>query len=93
MKQIDKHLRAFWVRYIGPTCFKGARVVVHDQRNNVRRYLPYDYALGDILDQGWAFLESKGIQPEFYCEVHKGGHHILTSNFTTQILGTKHDTP
>jgi len=92
MKTTDGHLRAFHIKYIGPTWTKGARVCVHDQRNNVRRYLPYDYSIGDVLDQGWAFLKAKGIDPEFYCELHQGGHHILTRNFTAQILGTKHET-
>ena len=86
----EQHLRAFTVKYLGPTCFKGARIVIHDQRFNVRRYLSYDYSVGNVLSQGWAFLESKGIDPAYYCEMHsmKGGHVILTENFTHHILGT-----
>ena len=84
-----KHLRAFKVRYISPTCFKGARVQIHDQRNNVRRYAPYDYSIGDVTEQAIAFLELRGISVEWFAELKGGEMLLLSSDFKTQILGRK----
>lgn len=83
------HVRAFAIKYHGPTCFKGARVSIHDQRNNVRRYVPYDYAIGNVLEQGWTFLEGMGIKPTGHCILYGGTHLVLTDDFTTHILGSK----
>ena len=85
----NKHLRAFKVRYISPTCFKGARVQIHDQRNNVRRYASYDYSIGNVTEQAIAFLEARGITVDAFAELHKGDMLLLSSDFKTQILGQK----
>ena len=56
--QTAEHVRMFEVKFLGPTNTRGARVVVKDTRRRpeVRVYLPYDYALGDILKQAEQFL-------------------------------------
>ncbi len=89
MPNTNQHLRAFVIKFHGPTCFRGARISIHDQRNNLRRYLSYDYAIGDLCDQAWAFLESKDIEPAFYCEMASRDLCILSENFTSHILGEK----
>ena len=62
----EQHLRAFTVKYLGPTCFKGARIVIHDQRFNVRRYLLLRLLGRQRPLSRMGVLESKGIDPAYY---------------------------
>ena len=49
-------LRALHIEFFGPTNTKGARVRIKDERNNVTKWLSYDYAIGDIVGQAYAYL-------------------------------------
>jgi len=55
--------RAFDVRFMGPTNTLGARIRIRDLRRDDRVVIPYDYACGDVLEQGSAYLKSIGIEP------------------------------
>ena len=54
-------LRSIHVQFYGPTNTRGARVRIKDERNNVTKFLPYDYATGNILTQAYEYLEEKGV--------------------------------
>jgi|TARA_R100000482_G_scaffold12538_2_gene3745 hypothetical protein len=54
-------LRAIHIEFFSPTNTKGARVRIKDERNNVTKWLPYDYAVGDIVDQSYAYLQEQGV--------------------------------
>lgn len=57
-------LRALHIEFFGPTNTKGARVRIKDERNNVTKWLAYDYALGDIVDQAYRYLQGQGVIKE-----------------------------
>ena len=54
-------LRALHIEFFGPTKTKGARVRIKDERNNVTKWLSYDYAVGDIVEQSYTYLEQQGV--------------------------------
>ena len=57
-------LRAIHIEFFSPTNTKGARVRIKDERNNVTKWLPYDYAVGDIIEQSYTYLEQQGVIKE-----------------------------
>jgi hypothetical protein len=63
MKDLNRY-RAFDVRFMGPTNTLGARIRIRDLRRDDRVVIPYDYACGDVLEQGVAYLKSIGIEPD-----------------------------
>lgn len=54
-------LRALHIEFFGPTNTKGARVRIKDERNNVTKWLAYDYAIGDIVKQAYAYLQEREV--------------------------------
>jgi hypothetical protein len=56
--------RAFDVRFMGPTNTLGARIRIRDLRRDDKVVIPYDYACGDVLEQGVGYLKSIGIEPD-----------------------------
>jgi hypothetical protein len=54
-------LRALHVEYFSPTNTKGARVRIKDERNNVTKWLSYDYAIGNVAGQAYAYLKEQGV--------------------------------
>lgn len=94
-------LRALHIEFFGPTNTKGARVRIKDERNNVTKFLPYDYAVGDIVDQAYAYLKEKGvigdgvdvwgtdnpvdIQPMLMLHDSRRGYTLGVPNFETPI--------
>lgn len=54
-------LRALHIEFFGPTNTKGARVRIKDERNNVTKWLAYDYAVGDIVKQAYAYLQEREV--------------------------------
>ena len=63
MNDLNRH-RAFDVRFMGPTNTLGARIRIRDLRRDDRVVMPYDYYIGDVLEQGVAYLKSIGIEPD-----------------------------
>lgn len=57
-------LRALHIEFFSPTDTKGARVRIKDERNNVTKWLPYDYAVGDIVEQSYTYLQEQGVIQE-----------------------------
>jgi hypothetical protein len=95
-------LRALHIEFFGPTNTKGARVRIKDERNNVTKFLPYDYAVGDIVDQAYAYLKEQGvigdgvdvwgtdnpvdIQPMLMLHDTRRGYTLGVPNFETPIV-------
>jgi hypothetical protein len=89
--QTAQHVRMFEVKFLGPTNTRGARVVVKDTRRRpeVRVYLSYDYAVGDILKQAQAWLvNERGIQCLYHAST-KDAYYLLSENFETEIRDEK----
>ena len=56
--------RAFDVRFMPPTNALGARIRIRDLRRDDKVVIPYDHYIGDVLEQGAAYLKSIGIEPD-----------------------------
>jgi len=56
--------RAFDVRFMPPTNTLGARIRIRDLRRDDKVVIPYDHYIGDVLEQGAAYLKSIGIEPD-----------------------------
>jgi len=91
-------LRALHVEFFGPTNTKGARVRIKDERNNVTKWLSYDYAIGDIVGQAYVYLKEQGvikqgvdqwddgdIQPILMLHDTRRGYTLGVPNFETPI--------
>ena len=52
---------AFRAYFRGPTNTLGARVII--KREGLRSILPYDYAIGSVLDQAEQELRAAGFNP------------------------------
>ena len=78
--------RAIHVEFFSPTNTKGARVRVKDQRQGTTKFLPYNYAIGDIVEQASDYLTLCGI-PTDGLALHdtQRGYTLLTSDFATSI--------
>ena len=70
-------LRALHIEFFGPTNTKGARVRIKDERNNVTKWLSYDYAVGDIVEQSCNYLQEQGVIQEGKDECDPMGDHVL----------------
>lgn len=55
--------REIVVTYLAPTNHKGSRVKLHDTYTNTKVVLSYDYAVGNIGEQGMKYLLEKGFNP------------------------------
>ena len=83
-------LRALHIEFFGPTDTKGARVRIKDERNNVTKFLPYDYATGDIIEQAHDYLVEKrvitsGYGPMLILHDTRRGYTLGVPNFETPI--------
>lgn len=59
-----QHLLAFKAYFRGPTNTLGARVVLKSEHvRGLRSVLPYDYAIGSVLDQAEQELRTAGFNP------------------------------
>tara|TARA_B100000029_G_scaffold185901_1_gene183303 strand:- start:168 stop:467 length:300 start_codon:yes stop_codon:yes gene_type:complete len=80
------HLRAFNIKYLPPTNYKGSRVVINDLRNKKRVIQSYDYEIGNIKSQGFKFLKDTGIKVNsFYYNEKDYTYTLLSENFETMI--------
>ena len=78
--------RSIHVEAFGPTNTLGARVRVKDMRHGAVVWLPYDYSIGDIIEQAQAYLTAQRI-PSDGVALHDTtrGYTIVTQNFATPI--------
>lgn len=80
------HLRAFNVKCLPTTNFKGTRVLINDLRHKKRIILSYDYEIGNIKNQAFKFLNDLGIKVNsFYYNEKDYSYTLLTENFETMI--------
>jgi len=80
------HLRAFNIKYLPATNYKGTRVVINDLRNKKRVIESYSYEIGDIKNQGFKFLKNLGIKVySFYYNEKDSTYTLLSENFETTI--------
>ena len=85
MKDLNRY-RAFDVRFMGPTNTLGARIRIRDLRRDDKVVIPYDYACGDVLEQGVAYLKSIGIEPDVILLADKLDCYLIGSkNFETAL--------
>lgn len=54
---------AFRAYFRGPTNTLGARVIIKREGSPLRSILPYDYAIGSVLDQAEQELRAAGFNP------------------------------
>ena len=81
----ERH-RAFDVRFMPPTNHRGSRIRIRDLRRNHRVIVPYDYTIGNVLEQGEAYLKSLGINPDVLLLADKLDCYIIGSkNFETPL--------
>ncbi len=79
-----ENLRAFEVKYLGPTNSRGSRVKIEDLRFNKSKTISYDYQFNDAGDIAENYLKSIGIKVA-YCSEAKIGYILTTKNFTKQL--------
>ena len=78
--------RAFDVRFMPPTNTLGARIRIRDLHRDDRAVMPYDYYIGDVLEQGVAYLKSIGIEPDVILLADKLDCYLIGSkNFETPL--------
>lgn len=71
-----QHLLAFKAYFRGPTNTLGARVVLKSEHvRGLRSVLPYDYAIGSVLDQAVGELKSAGFTPLYVVEMRD--HYLI----------------
>ena len=80
------HLRAFKIKCLPPTDFKGTRVAIDDLRHKKRVIESYNYEIGDIKNQGFKFLKDLGIKVNsFYFNEKDYTYTLLSENFEIMI--------
>lgn len=78
--------RAFDVRFMPPTNTLGSRIRIRDLRREDRVIIPYNHAIGNVLEQGEAYLNSIGINPDVLLLADKLDCYIIGSkNFETPL--------
>jgi hypothetical protein len=70
-----KRYIAFKAYFRGPTNTLGSRVIVKREGSRLRSTLPYDYAVGGVLDQAEQYLRSEGFNP--FGVVEEKDHYLL----------------
>lgn len=78
------NLRAFEIKYQGPTNHRGSRVKITDLRFNKSVTISYQYKYDNTFDQAVDFLKTKEIEIISKAE-GKECYILLTNNFTNQI--------
>ena len=78
--------RAIHVEFFGPTNTKGARIRIKDMRLGVTKWLSYDYAVGDIVNQAGDYLHTQGILlSALVLHDTTNGYTLATPDFATPI--------
>jgi len=78
--------RALHVQFYGPTNTKGDRIRIKDMRRGDTVWLPYNYEIGDIVNQAGDYLHTQGID---LCALvlhdTQDGYTLATPDFATPI--------
>ena len=86
-------LRAFKVKFLGPTNHRGARITITEpsatrfEGIKSRRTFSYDYATGDVLKQGIETLVRMGFNVQGYAQTETGdAYTIVCDNWGEEWL-------
>ena len=80
------HFRGIHVQFIPPRHYLGARVRIIDLRRGDTQWLPYDYVIGDIVEQAKEHLIRREISVDgLVLHDVDPGYTLLTKNFETAI--------
>jgi hypothetical protein len=81
--------RAIHVEFFGPTNTKGDRVRIKDMRRGDTVWLPYNYEIGDFLNQAGVYLRARKIVvTSLISQENKwrvSGYTLATPDFETPI--------
>jgi hypothetical protein len=83
MSNDTPQLRAFKVKFLGPTNHKGARITITEpsatrfEGIKSRRTFSYDYFTGDVLKQGMNTLERMGFNVQGYAQTETGDAYMI----------------
>tara|TARA_R100001460_G_scaffold33225_1_gene65073 strand:- start:286 stop:555 length:270 start_codon:yes stop_codon:yes gene_type:complete len=78
--------RAIHVEFFGPTNTKGARIRIKDMRQGTTKWLPYNYEIGDIVNQAGEYLHTQGIGlSALVLHDTTNGYTLATPDFATPI--------
>ncbi len=78
-----QNLRCIQVKYLGATNTRGSRVKITENRlgSNDSIALPYDYKIGDVMQQAQEYLESREINCLGYTELNDTLSIILSDSW------------
>lgn len=84
--QIEIRYRYFRVTYVGATDYKPSRIKIHDMRQDIKKFISYDYEFNNISDQAISYLGKLGINVEALAIANKDSDCLLlTKNFSTEL--------
>lgn len=76
------HFKAFKVKFLGATNYRGSRVKITDTRMGKSVTIPYNYKFNNIKEIAFDYLNSKGLEIEGFSWDEKGQfYNILTKDF------------
>lgn len=61
-------------RYLGPTNYRGARVVARNVNTRTRKVVSWDHAIGAVENHERAAVALYGAPPAYYSSVGGGGY-------------------
>ena len=83
MSNDTPQLRAFKVKFLGPTNHRGARITITEpsatrfEGIKSRKTFSYDYFTGDVLKQGINTLERMGFNLKGYAQTETGDAYMI----------------
>jgi len=78
--------RAIHVEFFGPTNTKGDRIRIKDMRRGDTVWLPYNYEIGDIINQAGVYLQARKIVvTALVLHDTTNGYTLATPDFETPI--------
>lgn len=83
-----KNLKAFEVKYLGPTNTQGSRVQIIDLLRNERKTFSWNYEYNYTLDQAINIFKNNGIEIVATSEL-KNSYVILVEDFKTSVKNLK----
>ena len=76
------HFKAFKVKFLGATNYRGSRVKITDTRMGNSVTIPYNYKFNNIKEIAFDYLNSKGLEIDGFSWDEKGQfYNILTRDF------------
>ena len=85
MEENIKHLRAFIVRYLGPTNTRGSRVKITDKRNDRHKTIPYRYTTDSALETAIEYLGERGFNVVAYGDIGNANV-VLCDNWGNEFI-------